>query len=109
MNFPFRALNSCRGNGERKIKCRELAKKNEILKKEVAKGGKPLNILAQKLKDVSLSVLPITLLVLLLHFTIVPVESAALLRFLLGAVSVVLGLGIFLFGAQIGITPPWVP
>ncbi len=87
-----------------------ISEKERNTKERSGERGKPLNILAQKLKDVSLSVLPITLLVLLLHFTIVPVESAALLRFLLGgAVSVVLGLGIFLFGAQIGITPPWVP
>ncbi len=82
-----------------------ISEKERNTKERSGERGKPLNILAQKLKDVSLSVLPITLLVLLLHFTIVPVESAALLRFLLGAVSVVLGLGIFLFGAQIGITP----
>ncbi len=64
-----------------------------------------MNVLFAKLKDVLLSVLPITVLVLLLHFTIVPVDSIMLARFLIGAFSVVVGLGIFLFGAQIGIVP----
>lgn len=64
-----------------------------------------MNILLKKLKDVSLSVLPITVLVLLLHFTIVPIESTTLARFIIGALTVVVGLGIFLFGAQIGIVP----
>ena len=69
------------------------------------KGGDSLNILLEKLKDVSLSVLPITLLVVVLNFTLVPIENEMLIRFLIGAVFVVIGLGIFLFGAHIGIGP----
>jgi hypothetical protein len=64
-----------------------------------------VNILLQKLKEVSLSVLGVTAVVLLLHFTIVPVEKVAMWRFVLGAFSVTIGLAIFLFGAQLGITP----
>ena len=64
-----------------------------------------MNILLQKLKEVSLSVLGVTAVVLLLHFTIVPVEKVAMWRFVLGAFSVTIGLAIFLFGAQLGITP----
>lgn len=52
-----------------------------------------------------MSVLPITLLVLILNFTIVPVEREMLVRFIIGAVLVIIGLGIFLFGAHIGILP----
>lgn len=64
-----------------------------------------MNILLDKLKEVTLSVLPITLLVFILHFTVVPIESEMLARFIIGAVLVILGLGIFLFGAHIGIGP----
>ncbi len=64
-----------------------------------------MNILLEKLKEVSYSVLPITILVIFLHFTLVPLEIEMLSRFLLGAIFVVLGLGIFLFGAHIGIGP----
>jgi len=59
----------------------------------------------KQLKEVSLSVFSITLIVLILHFTIAPLENETLLRFLLGAVIISLGLGIFLFGANLGITP----
>lgn len=52
-----------------------------------------------------MSVLPITILVLLLSFTLVHIESDILIRFLIGSLLVILGLGIFLFGADIGITP----
>ncbi len=62
-----------------------------------------MNILLKKLKEVSLSVFPITALVLVLHFTIVPIETDMLIRFIIGSFSVILGLGIFLFGAHIGI------
>ncbi len=64
-----------------------------------------MNILLKKLKEVSLSVLPITLLVVILNFTMVPIENEMMGRFIIGALFVVLGLGIFLFGAHIGIGP----
>lgn len=64
-----------------------------------------MNTLWNKLKEVSLSVLPITVLVLLLNFTIVPVGFEMMARFTIGAFLVVLGLGVFLFGAHIGVGP----
>ena len=64
-----------------------------------------MNIIASKLREVLLSVLPVTVLVLLLHLTIVPLETVVLLRFLVGALLIVLGLSIFLFGVDIGIDP----
>ncbi|HHV46800.1 MAG TPA: DUF1538 domain-containing protein, partial [Tissierellia bacterium] len=64
-----------------------------------------MNLLKSKFKEVSMSVLPITILVVLLNFTLVPIESDMLIRFLIGSLMVILGLGIFLFGAEIGITP----
>lgn len=64
-----------------------------------------MNVLIDKFKEVFLSVLPITIIVLVLNFTITPLETPVLLRFLLGAISIVFGLAIFLFGVEIGITP----
>lgn len=62
-----------------------------------------MNILFKKLKEVSMSVFPITLLVVILSLTIVPIEHEVFFRFLIGAIFVVIGLGLFLFGADIGI------
>jgi hypothetical protein len=64
-----------------------------------------LNVLTEKLKEVTYAVLPITLIVIILHFTLTPLEPTVLLRFLIGAVFIIVGLSIFLFGVDIGITP----
>ena len=64
-----------------------------------------LNILLERLREVSLSVLPITIIVVVLSLTVVPIESTLLIRFLIGALVVVMGLGIFLFGASLGVAP----
>jgi hypothetical protein len=64
-----------------------------------------LNALLSKLKEVSFSILPIVLIVLILNFTLVPLESLLLLRFLIGAGFITIGLTIFLVGVDIGITP----
>lgn len=64
-----------------------------------------MNRLTDKLREITFSVLPIILLVLILHFTITPLETNALIQFLLGAVFVIFGLSIFLVGVDIAITP----
>lgn len=64
-----------------------------------------MNLLTEKIKEVLLSVLPITIIVLILNFTLTPVETPLLIRFLIGAVFIVLGLSIFLVGVDIGVTP----
>lgn len=64
-----------------------------------------MNILKKTFKDISLSVLPITLLVVILNFTLVPIGTEALIRFVIGAIFVIIGLVIFLLGAHIGIGP----
>ena len=61
--------------------------------------------LIKKLKEVTFAVLPITIIVLILNFTIAPIENDLIYRFLIGAIFIILGLGIFLFGAEIGIQP----
>lgn len=48
---------------------------------------------------------PVTFLVLLLHFTIVPLDATMLYRFLLGVLLIIIGLTIFLFGVDLGVTP----
>lgn len=58
-----------------------------------------------KLKEILYSVLPITGLVLILNFTLTPVTTPLIIRFLVGAVLIVLGLTIFLLGVDIGVTP----
>lgn len=58
-----------------------------------------------KLKEVLFAVLPITALVLIFNFTLTPLGTMPLIRFLIGAVLIVLGLAIFLFGVDIAITP----
>ncbi|MCR1897552.1 DUF1538 domain-containing protein [Irregularibacter muris] len=64
-----------------------------------------MNVLMEKFKEVLLAVLPIMLIVLILHFTIAPMESNMVYRFLLGGLFIILGLSIFLLGADLGITP----
>ena len=58
-----------------------------------------------KLKEVLGSVLPITILVLILHFTFTPLEPNLLYAFLTGSVLVIFGLTIFLFGIDQGLEP----
>lgn len=64
-----------------------------------------MNLLLQKFKEVSLSVLPISALVIILSFTLVPIETDMMMRFIIGTVSVIIGLVLFLLGADIGIGP----
>lgn len=64
-----------------------------------------MNVITEKLNEVLKSVLPITIIVLLLNFTLTPLETPLLIRFILGAMLIILGLVIFLVGVDIGITP----
>ncbi|MFL2100224.1 DUF1538 domain-containing protein [Desemzia sp. FAM 23989] len=64
-----------------------------------------MNPLTEKLKEVLVSVFPIVAIVLVLNFTIVPLETTVVLRFLLGATFIIIGLAVFLLGTDIGITP----
>lgn len=64
-----------------------------------------MNIITDKLKEVLLSVLPIAGIVGILHLTLVPLGTSVLLRFAIGTGLIILGLTIFLFGVDVGITP----
>lgn len=58
-----------------------------------------------KFKEVLTSVLPISIIVVALHFTISPLEPTMLYAFLIGSALVIIGLTIFLFGIDQGIEP----
>ena len=58
-----------------------------------------------KIREVLASVLPITGIVLFLCFFIAPVASGALLAFILGAILVIVGMGLFTLGADVAMTP----
>ena len=63
-----------------------------------------MSIFNEKLREVFFSVLPITIIVLILNFTIVPIATPILMRFLIGAALVVLGLTFFLVGVDLGVS-----
>lgn len=62
-------------------------------------------MILEKFKEVLATVIPISILVLILNFTVIPIENELLIRFLIGAVLIIIGLAIFLLGVDVGITP----
>ncbi len=64
-----------------------------------------MDALIDKLKEVLASVLPITIIVLALHFIISPLDSSMLYAFLIGSALVIIGLTVFLFGIDQGLEP----
>ncbi|MFA5699343.1 MAG: DUF1538 domain-containing protein, partial [Sphaerochaeta sp.] len=64
-----------------------------------------MNALKSTLNEVLASVLPIVAIVLILHFTVTPLEGELLGAFLLGALLIIIGLTIFLFGINQGLSP----
>ena len=64
-----------------------------------------MNVLLDKFKEVSSAVSPVVIIVIILNFTLAPLPGMLLFQFLLGAVAIVLGLSILLFGIEIGILP----
>ena len=63
------------------------------------------SILTEKWKEAYASVLPITLIVLVLCFVWVPAPVSAMLGFLAGAVMLVVGMGLFTLGTDLAMTP----
>ncbi len=57
------------------------------------------------MREALFSVLPITLIVVILNFTLTPLEPMVLGRFLLGGLLIIIGLAVLLVGVDIGITP----
>ncbi len=73
--------------------------------------GKPFflkqdrTIIMDKVKEAFSSVLPISIIVLILCFTITPLDSGVFLAFILGTILVVVGMGLFTLGADTAMTP----
>ena len=63
-----------------------------------------MNIL-HKFKETAVSVLPVMAIVFLLGLTVVPLERAVLVKFLIGGVLLIVGLTIFLLGVDMSIQP----
>ena len=67
--------------------------------------GRNKTILWEKLREALASVVPITVIVLILSFTVAPIPTETLLAFLIGAVMVILGIGLFSLGADTFLLP----
>ena len=66
---------------------------------------KSMGLLNEKIREVLQSLAPVTIFVLVLHFTIAPLTSLQLVQFLFGAFLLLMGLSIFLVGVDLGATP----
>ena len=62
------------------------------------------HIFQEKIKEAVASVLPITLIVAVLCFSLVPMESGLLLSFLIGSLMLILGMALFTLGADMSMT-----
>ena len=63
-----------------------------------------MNLLT-KLKETTISVLPVMLIVIVLSLTVVPMEKTALIHFVISGIFLILGLTLFLLGVDLGIEP----
>lgn len=64
-----------------------------------------MNLLFEKIKEVAQTLFPVVVLVLLLCFTVVDVETDVILRFLVGGILLLIGLAIFLWGVDLSMNP----
>lgn len=62
-------------------------------------------VLLEKIKESFASVLPVTLITVLLVLTVSPVDAGVLLSFLLGAVLLIVGMGLFSLGSDMSMIP----
>ena len=53
----------------------------------------------------SYAVIPVVVIVMVLNFTLTPLGTTVFIRFVVGAMLIILGLTVFLLGVDIGITP----
>ena len=63
------------------------------------------SVLRQKLSESLSSVLPITAIVFLLCFSVISVPTELLMAFVVGAVMLILGMGLFTLGTDLSMTP----
>lgn len=64
-----------------------------------------MSLLFEKTKEVIRTLLPVFILVLLLCFTVVGVETDLIIRFIVGSVMLLIGLSIFLWGVDLSMNP----
>lgn len=64
-----------------------------------------MNVYTEKFKEALSSILPITIIVIILNFTLTPLGTPLIIRFIIGAILITIGLSIFLIGVDIAITP----
>ena len=64
-----------------------------------------MKILMQKLREALLSVLPITAVILIINFAVRPMPDYNLIAFLIGAVLLILGMGLYTLGTDVAIEP----
>lgn len=63
------------------------------------------SMLYEKFREALTSVLPITLIVILLCFTIAPIPNSMLVSFTIGAIMLIVGMAFFTLGADTAMTP----
>ena len=71
----------------------------------VARFSRQKSVLREKWRESLFSVLPITMIVMLLCFFWVPAPVSAMLGFCVGAVLLVVGMGLFTLGTDLAMTP----
>ncbi len=64
-----------------------------------------MNLFSDKLKEVFLSVMPVTVIVILLNLFLIPIGSSLMWKFIIGSAFIIMGLTFFLIGVELGITP----
>ncbi len=61
--------------------------------------------LLEKIKESLSSVLPITIIVIILHFSLTPMPKGLFMLFSIGAIMLILGMGLFTLGADMSMMP----
>ncbi len=61
--------------------------------------------LVHMLKDSVKSVLPVSLIILILCFTVAPIDMSSFTSFLFGSVMIIIGMALFSLGAEMSMTP----
>ncbi|MGM9973250.1 MAG: DUF1538 family protein, partial [Clostridiaceae bacterium] len=61
--------------------------------------------LLEKLKESISSVLPVSVIVLILHFTLTPLSGGTFGLFIIGTVLLIMGMGLFTLGADMAMMP----
>ena len=64
-----------------------------------------LIVLLEKIKEVLSAISPVIVIVIILNFTLSPLPMVELIQFIIGAIAIIIGLSILLFGIEIGVLP----